>query len=188
MWHIKGVKIKAVDEKINACDLVTAALQRLGKVKQDQVNSVFEEMQALENVLDRAQTMLSKRLGNEVGGTGARALYGESLPSEGDNNMVTTKVVGGGKSYFSLRKLRTKASNTGLGSTFGSTPPPLIANDSAYTSLPMAGSGADASQQPKRDLDSVTYVGPHAAYLASLAKLFDAAQILGKRSPHNSSR
>jgi hypothetical protein len=180
VWYIKGVKLKAIDEKINACDLVTAALQRLAAVKQDQVNSVFEEMQTLEGVLDRASTMLSKKLGNEVGSNGARALYGDSSTAENHDNMVTTKVgssSSGGK-YFSLRKLRTKTSSNALGSHGGGSAGG--ANyDSSYTSLPMAGAGADASQQPKRDIDSVAFGGPNANYIAALAKLFDAAQILG---------
>ena len=179
VWYIKGVKIKAVEDKINACDLVTAALQKLAKVKQDQVNSIFDEMQALEGVLDRAQIVLSKRLGNEVGGVGAKALYGDNSASGGDDNMVTTKTgnVSGGKGYFSLRKLRTKTSSNALGSTYGAS---AAANgDSTYTSLPMAGAGAGAALQPKRDIDSVAFGGPHATYLAALAKLFDAAQVIG---------
>jgi len=184
VWYIKGVKIKAIDDKINACDLVTAALQRLANVKQEQVNSVFEEMQALEGVLDRAQTVLSKKLGNEVGGIGAKSLYGDSSTSESNDNMVTTKVgnTGGSGKYFSLRKLRTKASSNGLGSTFGSSPSGSN-GDSSYSGLPMAGAGANASLQPKRNIDQVAFGGPHANYIAALAKLFDAAQILGLLPP-----
>lgn len=179
VWYIKGVKLKAIDEKINACDLVTAALQRLASVKQDQVNSVFEEMQTLEGVLDRASVMLSKKLGNEVGGNGARTLYGDSSAIEGNDNMVTTKVgsASSGGKYFSLRKLRTKTSSNTLGSNNSAN---AAHNDSSYTSLPMAGAGADTSQQPKRDIESVSFGGPHANYIAALAKLFDAAQILDR--------
>jgi hypothetical protein len=182
VWYIKGVKLKAIEDKVNACDLVTAALQRLASVKQDQVNSVFEEMQALEGVLDRASTTLSKKLGNEVGSNGARALYGDSSVAEGNDNMVTTKVgsAGSGGKYFSLRKLRTKTSSNALGSTFGGGSATAANNDSSYTSLPMAGAGGDTSQQAKRDIDSVSFGGPHAHYIAALAKLFDAAQILGE--------
>ncbi|KAI5858778.1 hypothetical protein BZA05DRAFT_330420 [Tricharina praecox] len=181
VWYIKGVKIKAIDDKINACDLVTAALQRLANVKQEQVNSVFEEMQALEGVLDRAQAVLSKKLGNEVGGIGARSLYGDSSTAESNDNMVTTKVgnAGGGGKYFSLRKLRTKASSNGLGSTFGGSG--SAANgESSYSGLPMAGAGVNTSLQPKRDIDQVTFGGPQANYIAALAKLFDSAQILDR--------
>jgi hypothetical protein len=180
VWYIKGVKLKAVDDKICACDLVTAALQKLAAVKQDQVNSVFEEMQALEGVLDRAQNLLQKKLGSEVGAPGAKALYGEGAPSEGNENMVTTKVgsVGGGGKYFSLRKLRTKASNSALGSNAGAG---TVPSGESYTSLPMAGAGAEA-QQAKRNIDTASFSGPNANYIAALAKLFDAAQVLGKLS------
>lgn len=183
VWSIKGVKIKAIDDKISACDLVTAALQKLAEVKQDQINSIFEEMQALEGVLDRAQTMLSKKLGNEVGSAGAKALYGENLTSEGGHShhhdMITTKVgnvSASGKGYFSLRKLRTKASNNGLNSTFSGHH--HNNNDISYTSLPIAQPGSDSSKRPKRNVESVSFTGPNAAYISALAKLFDAAQIL----------
>lgn len=181
VWFIKGVKLKAVDEKINACDLVTAALQRLAKCKADQINSIYEEMQLLEYVLDRAQAMLAKKLGSEVGGAGAKSLYGETTQANGEDNMVTTKTgnIGGGKGYFSLRKLRTKTSSNTLGSTYGAGQ--SIGADVSYTNLPMAGAGGvNRALQPKRDVDSLAFTGPHANYLAALAKLFDAAQVLGE--------
>lgn len=183
VWAIKGVKIKSVDDKISACDLVTAALMKLSTVNQEDVNAVYEEMQALEGVLDRAQTLLAKKLGSDVGGPGAKALYGindNSLP-DGVSDMVTTKVgsVGGSKSYFSLRKLRTKASSNALGSTFTST---NTSNGDFQTnnSLPMAMGTTTPSQQAKRNLESVTFTGPHASYTSALARLFDSAQILGR--------
>jgi hypothetical protein len=45
----------------------------------------------------------------------------------------------------------------------------------------MAAGATDSSSQPKRNLESVTFGGPHAAYISALARLFDAAQILGER-------
>ncbi|KAI5776629.1 hypothetical protein EDC01DRAFT_450248 [Geopyxis carbonaria] len=183
VWYIKGVKLKAIDEKINACDIVTAALLKLATVKQDEVNQIFEEMQTLEGVLDRAQQTLSKKLGNDVGPTGAKALYGDQPPSEAiGNDMVTTKAgnIGGGtKSYFSLRKLRTKASNQALSSGFGSAAAAATTGGESFASLPMARNSTDGVEaQAKRNVDAVQFGGPHAQYISALAKLFDSAQIL----------
>ncbi|CAZ81896.1 unnamed protein product [Tuber melanosporum] len=182
VWFIKGVKIRAVDDKISACDLVSAALARLARVKHNDIHALYEEMQSLEGVLDRAQTVLSKKLGNEVGSVGARSLYQtEHTISEGNAHDMVTKSTGvtGGKSYFSLRKLRTKSSNTAL-SSFGSSS--NLAGGDFYGSsgLPMAAGATDSSSQPKRNLESVTFGGPHAAYISALARLFDAAQILDR--------
>lgn len=185
VWFIKGVKIKAIDDKISACDLVSAALSKLATVKQDDVNAIYEEMQSLEGVLDRVQTVLSKKLGNDVGGPGARTLYGidGSIPENGTNSDMITKSTGvsGGKSYFSLRKLRTKTSNTtlGLGSGYGSSSNLAGEYNFAASGLPKAVVTSDVSQQPMRNLDSVTFGGPHAAYISALARVFDSAQILG---------
>ncbi|KAG0636546.1 hypothetical protein HOY80DRAFT_891164 [Tuber brumale] len=182
VWFIKGVKIRAVDDKISACDLVSAALARLARIKHNDIHALYEEMQSLEGVLDRAQAVLSKKLGNEVGSVGARSLYQtEHTISEGNAHDMVTKSTGvtGGKSYFSLRKLRTKSSNTAL-SSFGSSS--NLAGGDFYGSsgLPMAAGTTDSSSQPKRNLEGVTFGGPHAAYISALARLFDAAQILDR--------
>lgn len=184
VWFIKGVKIRAVDDKISACDLVSAALAKLATVKHNDIHALYEEMQSLEGVLDRAQAVLSKKLGNEVGSVGARSLYQtEHTISEGNAHDMVTKSTGvtGGKSYFSLRKLRTKTSNTALAS-FGSSSSNLSGGDYYGSSgLPMAVGTPDSSSQPKRNLEGVTFGGPHAAYISALARLFDAAQILGEQ-------
>lgn len=182
VWFIKGVKIKAIDDKISACDLVSAALSKLATVKPDDINALYEEMNSLEGILDRVQTVLSKKLGNDVGAAGARALYGTdgTIPENGSNSDMVTKSTGvtGGKSYFSLRKLRTKNSSTALSSGYGSSS--NLAGDYNYASsgLPKVG-GADQNLQAVRNLDAVTFGGPHAAYISALARLFDSAQILG---------
>lgn len=181
VWFIKGVKIRAVDDKISACDLVSAALGKLATVEQNDMNALFLEMQSLEGVLDRAQAVLSKKLGSDVGAAGARSLYQteNSISENHAHDMVTKNTgVSGGKSYFSLRKLRTKTSNNAL-ANFSSN---MASNDfyGGGGGLPMAGASTGTSQQPKRNLDAVTFGGPHAAYISALARLFDAAQILGR--------
>lgn len=182
VWFIKGVKIKAIDDKISACDLVSAALSKLATVKMDDISAIYEEMNSLEGVLDRVQTVLSKKLGNDVGAAGARTLYGTdgSIPENGSNSDMVTKSTGinGGKSYFSLRKLRTKNSNTTLSSGYGSSGNLAGEYNFAASGLPKVGV-ADQSTQPVRNLDGVTFGGPHAAYISALARLFDSAQILG---------
>lgn len=182
VWFIKGVKIKAIDDKISACDLVSAALSKLAIVKMDDINAIYEEMNSLEGVLDRVQTVLSKKLGNDVGAAGARTLYGTdgSIPENGSNSDMVTKSTGinGGKSYFSLRKLRTKNSNTALSSGYGSSGNLAGEYNFATSGLPKAGV-TDQITQPVRNLEGVTFGGPHAAYISALARLFDSAQILG---------
>lgn len=182
VWFIKGVKIKAIDDKISACDLVSAALSKLATVKMDDINAICNEMDYLEGVLDRVQTVLSKKLGNDVGAAGARTLYGTdgSIPENGSNSDMVTKSTGvnGGKSYFSLRKLRTKNSNTTLSSGYGSSSNLAGEYNFAASGLPKVGA-ADQSTQPVRNLEGVTFGGPHAAYISALARLFDSAQILG---------
>lgn len=67
VWKVQNVKLKGVEEKIAACDLVANALSRLRKVNTLDADAVLEEMQYLEGIMDQAQVMLSKKLGNDVG-------------------------------------------------------------------------------------------------------------------------
>lgn len=176
VWLQKGVKIKAADDKISACDLVSAALAKLAIIQSGEpdLNAIHDELQSLEGVLDRVQVMLSKKLGNEVGAAGATAIYGsgsngDAAGSEGVKGSV-------GKSYLSWRKLRSKNSSTTLASTFGS--------ETSFDtpSLPMATprTAADYQKPPDRNLKAVSFTGPNAAYIAALARVFDAAQVLGQ--------
>ena len=183
VWLQKGVKIKAVDDKISACDLVSAALAKLTIIQSGEpdLNAIYEEMQSLEGVLDRVQTMLSKKLGSEVGAAGATALYGSG--SNGDTGGMESGKVSVGKSYLSWRKLRSKNSNTALASSFGPEP------GFDTPSLPMATprTGPDSQKPPERNLKSVSFTGPNSAYIAALARVFDAAQVLGKLMTPNGS-
>ena len=176
VWLQKGVKIKAVDDKISACDLISAALAKLTIIQSGEpdLNAIYEEMQSLEAVLDRVQTMLSKKLGNEVGVAGATVLYGSG--SNGDGGGIELGKASVGKSYLSWRKLRSKNSNTALASSFG--PEPGFDTPSLPMATPRAGS--DLQKPPERNLKSVSFTGPNSAYIAALARVFDAAQVLGK--------
>lgn len=178
VWQQKGVKIKAVDDKISACDLVSAALAKLTIIQNGpgDIAAISEEMQSLEGVLDRVQATLSKKLGNEVGATGATALYGSGVGGEAGNGEGGKSSTG--KGYLSWRKLRSKNSNTGLASSF------ISEVNFETPSLPMATPqvGSDQQKPPERNLKIVSFTGPNAAYIAALARVFDAAQILGALS------
>jgi hypothetical protein len=135
VWNTRGVKLKAVDDKIAACDALTAALVRLAQVDSLDAQAVLDEMQTLEGTLDAVQATLAKKLGHDVGVSataafirdapadlmaGGAALDHPPLPTGGG----ATPVEGGGrpngirsssKSYLSSwRKLRSKTSSSAL--------------------------------------------------------------------------
>ncbi|TGZ81361.1 hypothetical protein EX30DRAFT_371379 [Ascodesmis nigricans] len=175
VWYIKGVKLKAIDDKISSCDLLTAALGKLATVNQSDIAAIHDEMAVFESVLDRVQTVLTKRLGNDVGPESAAAAYAvpngngdtPEAPSSGRLGMNGEK-----RSYFSIRKRNRKA--TGGGGS--STPVPV---EQTASSVPLAKEDR-CYQQVRRNLEGVVFGGPHAAYIAALARLFDAAQILDR--------
>ncbi|RAL06222.1 uncharacterized protein BO80DRAFT_3905 [Aspergillus ibericus CBS 121593] len=178
VWRVKNVKIKAVEEKVSNCDLLTAALLKLAKVDTYDADAVLEEMQSLEGVLDQVQMSLSKKIGSEVGVQGAMPLFKsaqafedtatlDALPSKPSN--------GPSKSYLtSWRKLRSK--NSGLGATTSlpaskdSSKDNLTINTIPMTSMP-------ASQHLRRSTSQLQYNGPN-NYMGALARLCDAAQVL----------
>ncbi|KAH0543284.1 hypothetical protein FGG08_002347 [Glutinoglossum americanum] len=172
VWRVRGVKIKGTDEKISACDLLTAALLKLAKVDTDDADAVLEEMQALEGILDQVQVSLSKKLGNEVGVQGSQSMFkdaNDNTDSAGPKSSTLSS-----KSYLSWKRLRSKNSNAGLTSS-------TFTRDNSKESfsmstLPMA--SAPIGRIPKRSVEGVQFGGPNAHYLGSLARLFDAAQVL----------
>ena len=185
VWRVKNVKLKNIDEKVSNCDLLTAALQNLSKVDTFDADAVLEEMQAFELILDQVQGQLGKKLGADVGVSGSIALFKASPVADEPGSTTDTSSAKSsgtsGKSYLSSwRKLRSKTSATpGL-------PPTMIgsqtrdASREALTlrSLPMTNSLN--SRVTKRDPTKVLGIGPHSHYMASLGRLCDAVQILGK--------
>ncbi|KAF2106307.1 hypothetical protein BDV96DRAFT_336653 [Lophiotrema nucula] len=193
VWRVKGVKLKNIDDKIANCDLLTAALQRLAVVDTLDADAVLEEMQALEVVLDQVQTQLAKKLGNEVGVHGVSTLFKDAYTvgngsatgdssekgSHGSQDHAPKSAVSQSKSYLSSwRKLRSKGSAVGLsnmaaGAKLGGEVPKdsLTMATLPMTSLPNI-------RFAKRDPSNVTFEGPNASYMGSLARLFDSAQIL----------
>ncbi|KAI0449243.1 hypothetical protein F5B21DRAFT_60306 [Xylaria acuta] len=186
-WKVKGVKLRNIEDKISQCDLLTAALQKLARVDSTDADAMLDEMQNFENILEAAQATLSRRLGTEVGTQGMITFKDEKeseVPPVPRNNSISGK---GGA--FSWRRLRSKGSAVNLASTYGiktnangagptgvSGIPEkdVISPGGSMPSLPMV---AHPSSRPaKRDVTSVKFDGPNANYMASLARLFDAAQ------------
>ncbi|KAI6286058.1 hypothetical protein MCOR28_011175 [Pyricularia oryzae] len=202
VWKVKGVKLKNVEDKISNCDLLTAALQKLGRVDTCDADAMLEEMQSLESIFEQVQANLTRRLGNsEVGVQSMAALFrdgangsaagaGGNLDPESAGSVPRSASVTG-KSSFSWRRLRSKNSTPGLNAGPGGyrkESPATMMMDSAYgnngggsgingvSSLPMT--SQPTSRPSKRDLSAVQFTGPNAGYMASLAKLFDAAQAI----------
>ena len=188
IWRVKNIKLKNVEEKVSSCDLLTAALLKLGKVDTFNADAVLEEMQFLENVMDQVQTNLSKKLGSDVGVQGAASSFkGMTIIDDSASNSeaLTSKTNNANsKSYLSSwRKLRSKNS-LGPGLTTVSTS--TVSKDGqkeapTMKSLPMT--TMPNPRFPKRDVSSVQCMGPNPSYMGALARLCDAAQILGKPSP-----
>lgn len=179
VWRVKNVKLKAIEEKISNCDLLTAALLKVAQVDTNDADAVLEEMQALESILDQVQAIWSKKLGSEVGVHGAMNLFKSSSDDSshyGDQSSKSTS--GGGKSYLtSWRKLRSKSSGP------NAAPPSSGSKDSSkdtltLNSLPM--SETLNFRAPKRNVQELKCSGPNANYMHALARLCDAAQVVGE--------
>jgi hypothetical protein len=204
-WRVKGVKLRNVEDKIAQCDLLTAALQKLARADTCDADAVLEEMQSLEGVLEQVQSFLSRRLGNEVGVHAAAAMFKEadvgaidgisggpgassSVASGSGSAVPRSGSVSGKTGAFSWRRLRSKNSSAGMSTAYergaGSrTMSGVSAGDgpresTTAPSLPMT--SHPTSKPSKRDVGSVQFSGPYANYMAALARLFDAAQSIGK--------
>lgn len=188
VWRVKNVKLKAVDEKVTACDYLTAALLKLARVDTFDADAVLEEMQSLELVLDQVQVSLAKKLGNEVGVQSPANLFKGSPATEDavpHAEMLSSKTANTpGKSYLtSWRKLRSKNSGAGLGTNFSS----AIARDSSKDALSMSSlpmTSTPSARHAKRSPNLVQCTGPNANYMGALARLCDAVQVLGKYTSH----
>jgi hypothetical protein len=187
VWRVKGVKIKAVEDKIANCDFLTAALQKLAKVDTCDADSVLDEMQALESVLENVRITLTKKLGNEVGTQGPGMLFKDTTGGvETESGATSSKTPSSStKSSFSWRRLRSKNSGIGLANAYTATKATAtteVAKDSlTSSSLPMT--SLTNIRFAKRDIASVQFSGPNANYMAALARLFDAAQVIGMFLP-----
>ncbi|RYP10792.1 hypothetical protein DL764_000414 [Monosporascus ibericus] len=187
-WKVKGVKLRALEDKTSQCDLLTAALLKLARVDSTDADAVLDEMQSFENILEQVQATLTRRLGNDVGTHGmANDKDGESATP-----VVPRSASVSSKSAFSWRRLRSKGSAANLTSAYGSKSSSggggagssekevvTVTGSGTIPSLPMV---AHPSSRPaKRDVASVKFDGPNAGYMASLARLFDAAQTVARQ-------
>lgn len=184
VWRVKNAKIKSMEEKVSNCDFLTAALLKLARVDKFDADAVLEEMQAFECILDQVQAVLAKKLGSEVGVHGAMTLFKTSPTTEDVSTATeapppkTSSGTSSSKSYLnSWRKLRSK--NSGVGTTTPTPNPRETTKDSlTISSLPM--SSTPTSQSAERDLSQLQFTGPNAHYMGALARLCDAAQVIGK--------
>jgi hypothetical protein len=192
VWRVKGVKLKNIEDKIANCDLLTAALQKLGSVDTLDADAMLEEMQQLEVVLDQVQAQMAKKLGNEVGVGSVATLFkeaytvGEDASIENGLSRVPTQdnmaksAVSQGKSYLtSWRKLRSKNSGVNLASMASTSVKSEVPKSSlTMATLPMT--NLPTIRFAKREISGLQFEGPNSGYMSSLARLFDSAQILGK--------
>ncbi|KAK0283683.1 hypothetical protein LTR35_006142 [Friedmanniomyces endolithicus] len=195
VWQTRGVKLKSLEDKVANCDLLTAALGRLAGVDTYDADAVMEELQSFEEVMERVQAALAKKLGSDVGLHGVTGLFkdasgagsGATTSSNGHAAAGTDTMAGAekaaksreGKGYLtSWRKLRNKSSGTPLTTSY---PAGKTANERespALSSVPMTTFMPVERRGPKRDIRNMVFEGPQKEYMGSLARLFEAAQVL----------
>jgi hypothetical protein len=194
VWRVKGVKLKNLEDKIANSDYLTAALQKLARVDTVDADALLEEMQSLEGVLEQVQATLTRKLGNEVGVQGSGSLFKDAGAAESEAAaMPRSASVTAKAGSFSWRRLRSKGSSANLpgmatsyggkGGSGGSSAASSAATaadpkDLLSPSVPMT--THPTSRPTKRDVGSIVFSGPNANYMSSLARLFDAAQAIGK--------
>ncbi|KAK6388557.1 hypothetical protein LTR65_007713 [Meristemomyces frigidus] len=188
VWYTRGVKLKSIEDKIANCDLLTAALGRLAGVDTFDADAVMIELQSFEEVMERVQAALSKKLGSDVGLQGVSALFKDASAggASGTTNAHAGETVAGaeraskskeGKGYLtSWRKLRSKNSGTPL-----TTSQPSKAADkepSTMPSVPMTSFVPVERRGNKKDARNLTFEGPQREYMGSLARLFEGVHVL----------
>lgn len=183
IWNVKGVKIKSVEEKISNCDLLTAALLKLGNVDNLDADAILEEMQGFELVLDQVQSNLIKKLGSEVGTGGVGSMFkdaqtvGVTSPDGSTAPELPSKLGASSRYLSSWKKLRSKNSGANLANNFSANKE--VSKDSlTMSTLPMT--SLPNLRFTKREVSPTDFTGPNAHYMGSLARLFDAVQVLGE--------
>ncbi|RMZ86862.1 hypothetical protein DV736_g5915, partial [Chaetothyriales sp. CBS 134916] len=191
IWRVRNVKLKMVDDKIAQCDVLTAALLKLAKVNEFDADAVLEELQSFETVLDHVRAVLQKKLGNDVGLSGSTNAF-RSPADEADGKAGSASA---SKNTFasSWRKLRSKSSNAASTQHSAWASRNETANGGAFTmaSLPMTTSSSVPTSRSytRRNnlpppptptgLNNINHIsGPHATYMASLTRLFEAVHVL----------
>ncbi|OTB10335.1 hypothetical protein K445DRAFT_39493, partial [Daldinia sp. EC12] len=117
-WKVKGVKLRALEDKIAQCDFLTAALLKLARVDSNDADAVLEEMQSFENILETVQATLTRKLGNEVGTQGMTP-FREDREAEAAPPVPRSASVSGKGGAFSWRRLRNKGSAANMTNAYG---------------------------------------------------------------------
>lgn len=183
IWRVKGVKIKAIDDKVGQCDVLTAALLKLAKVDTLDADAVLEELQSFDIIIENVRQALMKKLGSDVGLTGSVVAMKNS--AAGEEAEPISKTSSSVKSFASSwRKLRSKSSTTGLTPSLSGRRD--TTTETTMSSLPMTSNSAVPTSRSHR---GQKYAPPtptsmpqiptmNANYMSSLARLFDAVQVL----------
>ena len=199
VWKVKNVKLKAVDEKVSQCDILTAALLKLSSVDQLDADAVYAELQTFEAVMDQVRAFLNKKLSGDVGLSAASSLFKgspstdlppEALDLKNGNNSIAAK----NSLASSWRKLRSKSSgsSTTMNSYPGippnrsdhskSSPMPTVpmtpSINSNHHTKPSSRGGSLPFRRPPPATVNSTGIGALSHYMASLVRLFDSVQIL----------
>ena len=185
IWRVKNIKLKNIEEKVSSCDLLTAALLKLGKVDNMDASAVKDEMEFFETVMEQVHSNLSKKLGSDVGVQGAAQLFksfGAGDETTNPEALAYKTTNASSKPYLSWRKLRNKNSLVPGLPLSGSN---IAARDgvkeaTTLRSIPIT--TASNPRFPRRDVNQIQCVGPNPSYMGALARLCDAAQVLGKAS------
>ncbi|KAG9667709.1 hypothetical protein KCU99_g2633, partial [Aureobasidium melanogenum] len=181
IWLNRNVKLKSVEDKISNCDLLTAALGKLSKVDTYDADAVLEELQGFEEVMERVQTVLIKRLGSEVGVQGVSALFKDAqVHIDSTGTTADAREPKPNKSYLSSwRKLRGKNSSGGvtipLSSSRTEKEVPNMASVPMTSFVSIDKRTAHKHISPK---ETSSFEGPHKEYMSSVSRLCEAAQVL----------
>ena len=193
VWLTRGVKLKSVEDKIANCDLLTAALGRLAGVDTYDADAIMEELQNFEEVMERVQAALVKKIGNDVGVSGLSGIFKEasSGPMSSSTNPQGADTISGAektrskesKGYLnSWRKLRSKSSGAPIGGSQTNKASSKMAEKELPTmdSVPMTSYVPVERRGHKKDVRNLAFEGPNREYMGSLARLFEGVQVLGK--------
>ena len=190
IWRVKNVKLRFLEDKISQCDILTAALLGLAKVDNYDAGAMLIAMQSFENELDRVRASLQKKMGNEVGLSNSTNVF--KSPTD-DSEPMSAKTPNGSSAARSFasgwKKLRSKSSNAAMtNSGVGSSRDPALAAALTMPSLPMTSSiSVQTSSRGHNHRHKIPPPSPnqlanipvmHATYMSSLARLFDAVQIM----------
>lgn len=183
IWRVRNIKLKALEDKVFQCDLLTAALLKVAKVDTFDADAVLDELQSFETVLDQVRGTLQKKIGNDVGLSGSSSLFKgtgeEQDPAATKPNHTTAKSLAS-----SWRKLRSKSRTPAIGNQSGQKDSTSGLNlqslpMTSSSSVPSSRSHASRKIAPPPTPSMLSNVQPlHASYMSSLARLFDAAQVL----------